>query len=76
MKKLLSVIVLASTFAGGMLLANVDLNKLHKDKNGLDGAKINCAYCHDAGKANNPKTKGNDRAALKKGKYCAIAGCH
>lgn len=63
-------------FVCSVLFAGVPLNKKHKDLKGKDGAKVNCAYCHNADKANNPKKKGTDLAKLKKGPYCAIKGCH
>jgi len=74
MKKLIPLLALAVVFAGGMLFADVPLNKKHKGLKGLEDASVNCAYCHT--KAGNPKTGGNDLAKLKKGKYCAIQGCH
>jgi hypothetical protein len=65
-----------SLLVASVALADVPLNKKHLGLTGLNGEKVNCAYCHDAKKANNPKTKGNDLAALKKGKYCAMKDCH
>ena len=74
MKKAIFGAAIATMFISSLLFASTELNKQHKGKAGKDAAKINCSYCHK--KAANPKTKGNDLAALKKGEYCAIDGCH
>ena len=78
MKKLLIVLMLAMLFAGTVVMASKTgpLKDKHKGLTGLDGKKVNCAYCHSPKKANNPKTEGNDLEALKKGKSCAMKDCH
>lgn len=70
--------MLAMLFAGTVVMASKTgpLKDKHKGLKGLDGAKVNCAYCHSPKKANNPKTTDNDLEALKKGKYCAMKDCH
>jgi cytochrome c553 len=74
MKKMIAGCFMVSVFVGTVLFGGVPLHKKHLKKKGLDGAAINCAYCHE--KAKNPKTKGNDLVKLKKQKFCAIRDCH
>lgn len=76
LRKLFVLGSIMSLLVASVALADVPLNKQHLGKTGLNGEKVNCAYCHDGKKASNPKTKGNDLAALKKGKYCAMKDCH
>ena len=78
MKKVLVILMLVLLFAGTAVLASKKgpIKDKHKGLTGLEGAKVNCAYCHSPKKANNPKTEDNDLNALKKGPYCAIKGCH
>ena len=76
MKKALTPFLLAAVFVSTVVFASAKgpLKEKHTGKVGLDGAKVNCVYCHTT--AANPKTKGNDLQKLKKEKYCAIPGCH
>ncbi|MCU0661690.1 MAG: hypothetical protein MUC50_05115 [Myxococcota bacterium] len=74
--KLIAFCAIMSLLIASVAFTDVPINKKHLGKTGLDGQKVNCAYCHDAKKANNPKTKGNDLSTLKKGKYCAMKDCH
>ncbi len=78
MKKLFLIMTLSTMFVATIVFASAKgpLKTKHKGKTGLGGDKINCVYCHGENKAKNPKTKGNDLAKLKKGKYCAIKDCH
>jgi len=74
MKKWIVGIALGTFLVSSLAIASTDLNKKHSGKSGLEGKKVNCGYCHkDAGIK---KEKGLDGAALKKGKFCAIDGCH
>jgi len=74
MKKMIVGMAVASLFVGSVLLASTDINKKHSGKSGLEGKKVNCMYCHkDAGVE---KKGGQDKAALQKGKFCAVDGCH
>ena len=58
MKKALTPFVLAAIFISTVVFASAKgpLKEKHDGKVGLDGAKINCVYCHKT--AANPKTKG------------------
>jgi hypothetical protein len=78
MKKVLVAVMLIMMFAGTVVLASKKgpIKDNHKGLTGLEGAKVNCAYCHSPKKANNPKTEDNDLEALKKEKYCAMKDCH
>ncbi|MCP4198255.1 MAG: hypothetical protein GY762_13980 [Proteobacteria bacterium] len=78
MKKVLVALMLTMLFAGTVVLASKTgpIKDKHKGLTGLEGAKVNCAYCHSSKKANNPKTEGNNLETLKKEKYCAINDCH
>lgn len=72
MKKILLVVALAFMFAGALAFSSPSLVKPHK---GMirNGAKIDCAYCHEASGA--PKA-GKDYAAYQKKASCQGAGCH
>jgi cytochrome c553 len=72
-KKLLFALATASMFLATALVADVPLNKKHKGQVGRDGAKVNCAYCHE--KAGTPK-EGKDYVKHRTGPYCLIEGCH
>jgi hypothetical protein len=76
MKKVILPLLLITIFIGTVVFANVKgpTKEKHLGLKGLDGAKVNCVYCHK--KAGNPKTEGNDVKKLKEGKYCAIKACH
>lgn len=76
LRKLLALGAIASLFVVSVAFANPAINKKHVGKAGLDGAKVNCGYCHAEDKGKLPKTKGQDAAAVKKGKSCAIKDCH
>ena len=81
MKKILPILFLAAMLVSAGLLAgkpheNDKIKSTHTGKKGLDGAPISCTYCHGASKANIKKQKGADLNTIKKGKYCAMNGCH
>jgi hypothetical protein len=74
MKKIVFGLALATFLASSALLATPAFNKAHKGAKGLEGAKVNCVYCHKTAKIE--KKKGQDLAKLKKTKYCAMKDCH
>lgn len=76
-KKLVFGLALATMLLGTALSANVLLNKKHKGLNGLEGDKVNCAYCHQkAGITKGEKVKDKDYEKYKSGPFCKIKGCH
>jgi hypothetical protein len=66
-------VTIAAMLLGTALNADVLLNKKHKGMDGKDGARIDCAYCHQA--AGKPKD-GKNYEQHKNGPYCAMNGCH
>lgn len=74
MRKTILAGVAAVLLASGLAVGNVSMNKQHKGKAGVEGAKINCVYCHT--KAEIPKKKGQDIAKLKQKAQCKGSGCH
>jgi hypothetical protein len=73
MKKAFLGIVLVAMFVSTALFASVPINKKHKGKE-LNGAKVNCVYCHKT--AGIAKEGGQDNKALQKKATCKSAGCH
>lgn len=77
MKQIATSLVLAVFFISAMVfaMAKGPIKEGHKDKVGLDKAKINCVYCHKT--AAIAKKKGQDtKKMVKESKYCAIKDCH
>jgi hypothetical protein len=73
LKKLLFGLAIATMLVATAISANVNVNKKHKDQVGLDGSKVNCAYCHV--KAKIPK-EGKDFESHRTGPLCKREGCH
>lgn len=79
MKKMFTSAVLATFFVSTIVfaMAKGPIKDAHKGKTGLEGAKVNCVYCHKKEKGNIAKKKGQDTKKIIKGnKYCAIKDCH
>jgi len=76
MKRMATGFILATFFISTIVfaMAKGPIKDGHKGKTGLEGAKVNCVYCHK--KAAIAKKKGQDTKALIKGKYCAMKDCH
>jgi len=72
MKPALIALALAVLFISSLAFSSAQLQKAHKGLD-RDGAKINCAYCHE--KAAIPK-EGKDYQKHQGNPGCKGSGCH
>jgi len=73
MKRLLLGLAMVSLLFATAAFGSASLTAPHKGMKGVDGAAVDCAYCHKT--ANIPKS-GKDYGKYFSSRYCKGGGCH